>query len=366
MAEQNGMKGKLQASLPWLHWEWCYAHRLELACNDAFSSQLFRDLDDMLLRLYYLYEKSPKKCRDLSDLGGDLKEVYELPEGVNLPVRASRSRWITHKRKALQRVVDRYGAYLNHLAALTEDKSIKSTDRQRLKGYLLKWRQARMIIGSALYTDALKPASLLSLTLQNDDIDVVQGIKNILKSHTSLNKLTSQDVVEWPVSKMVLRHCFLSLEYQEEHTSSDNEKRRNTESMLYAAAHPVSKRKMLFMLRPDLPSLTATWTPGVPKPMKGVADEFLKVRLGGIPAGAEKIYVTVEAFKRIASNGLLCAMPGVSSVYKMKQVLKKVEQKGVAAHVGATYVTGFAKRYLFHTFYMLANKIMQHLTPYTD
>ena len=95
-------------------------------------------------------------------------------------------------------MVDRYGAYLNYLAALTEDKSIKSTDRQRLKGYLLKWRQARMIIGSALYTDALKPASLLSLTLQNDDINVVQGIKNILKSHTSLNKLTSQDVVEWP------------------------------------------------------------------------------------------------------------------------------------------------------------------------
>ena len=61
-----------------------------------------------------------------------------------------------------------------------------------------------MIIGSALYTDALKPASLLSLTLQDDDIDVVQGIKNILKSHTSLKKLTSKDMVEWPVTKVVL------------------------------------------------------------------------------------------------------------------------------------------------------------------
>ena len=26
IAEQNGMKGKLQAALPWLHWAWCYAH----------------------------------------------------------------------------------------------------------------------------------------------------------------------------------------------------------------------------------------------------------------------------------------------------------------------------------------------------
>ena len=198
------MRGKLQATLPWLYWAWCYAHRLELACKNAFSSCLFHDIDDMLLRLYYLYEKSPKKCHELSDLVNDLKEVFKFHEGGNLPVRAHGSRWITYKRRALQRVVDRYGAYLSHLATLIEDTSIKSTDRQRLKGYLLKWREARMIIGSALYTDAIKPASLLSLTLQDDDINVVQGIKHILKSHSSLKKLTSQNPVEWPVTKVVL------------------------------------------------------------------------------------------------------------------------------------------------------------------
>ena len=54
-------------------------------------------VDEMLLRLYYLYEKSTKKCRDLSDFVGDLKEVYKLPEGGNLPVRASEklfSEWL--------------------------------------------------------------------------------------------------------------------------------------------------------------------------------------------------------------------------------------------------------------------------------
>ena len=64
VAEQNGMKGKFQAALPWLHWAWCYTHRLELVCRDAFSSRLFHDIDEMLLRLYYLYEKSPKKSKD--------------------------------------------------------------------------------------------------------------------------------------------------------------------------------------------------------------------------------------------------------------------------------------------------------------
>ena len=60
VAEHNGMKGKLQKELPWLYWTWCYAHRLELACKDAFSSQLFKDIAKVLLRLYYLYAKSPK------------------------------------------------------------------------------------------------------------------------------------------------------------------------------------------------------------------------------------------------------------------------------------------------------------------
>jgi len=62
VVDQNGMKGKLEDSLPWMHWAWCYAHRLELGCNDAFSSQVFRDIDGMLLRLYYLHEKSPKSA----------------------------------------------------------------------------------------------------------------------------------------------------------------------------------------------------------------------------------------------------------------------------------------------------------------
>ena len=139
----------------------------------------------MLLRLYYLYEKSPRKCRELSDLVNDLKVfefnvvtyLCELTEVAGL-----------HTSGKLYGVVNRYGAYLSHLATLTEDASIKST---RLKGYLLKWRNARMIIGSALYTDALNPDSLLSLTLQ-DDINIVQGTKHILKSHSSLKKLTSQ------------------------------------------------------------------------------------------------------------------------------------------------------------------------------
>ena len=33
VGEHHGMRGQMQQALPWLYWSWCYAHRLELACN---------------------------------------------------------------------------------------------------------------------------------------------------------------------------------------------------------------------------------------------------------------------------------------------------------------------------------------------
>ena len=53
---------------------WCLAHRLELAIKDALTGTFFDSLDEMLLRLYYLYQKSPKKCRELERVITDLKE----------------------------------------------------------------------------------------------------------------------------------------------------------------------------------------------------------------------------------------------------------------------------------------------------
>lgn len=203
ISEQNGMRGKLQKKLPWLFWAWCFAHRLELACKDALKSNVFCTLTEMMLRLYYLYEKSPKRCRELSDIIEDFREIFEFPEGGNLPIRAQGSRWISFKRKALQRIINRYGAYINHLSALAEDKTVKTVDRQRLKGYVTKWRDGQVLLGCALYVDILQAPSFLSLTLQNDSLDIVQGIQHILKSHQSLKKLVSQDPLQWPTVKLV-------------------------------------------------------------------------------------------------------------------------------------------------------------------
>ena len=137
-SEQNGMRGTMQRALPWLFWAWCYAHHLELVCHDSLSSKHFNNIQEMLLRLYYLYEKSAKKPRELVDIVDDLKETFNFSKGGDLAVRAQGSRWITHKCRALQQVVVQFGVYLNHLSTLAQDKSTKSDDKAWLVGYTRK------------------------------------------------------------------------------------------------------------------------------------------------------------------------------------------------------------------------------------
>ena len=101
----------------------------------------------------------------------------------------------------MQRIVDRFGAYTQHLTTMIHDSSVMPADKAEVRGYLHKWSEGKMLVGCALYIDALKIPSLLSLSLQVDGVDVVQGIQNILKSSASwCHDLPNQ----WPTVKLVL------------------------------------------------------------------------------------------------------------------------------------------------------------------
>jgi len=77
MGTTGGLKGLLTETMPWIVVFWCLAHRLELALKDASKSTLFVQVDELLLRLYYLYEKSPKKCVELHEVVSELKQCLE-------------------------------------------------------------------------------------------------------------------------------------------------------------------------------------------------------------------------------------------------------------------------------------------------
>lgn len=204
----GGLKGHLQQAVPWIIVCWCLAHRLELSLKDALKSTFYSSIDELLLKVYFLYENSPKKCRELESVVEELKDCLEPSEmprrGGSRPLRACGTRFVAHKVAALGRLVDKYGAYLCHLVAMTQDVSIKSSDRQKLKGYLLKWRDAKFVIGCALFNDILKPAAILCKVLQQDDLCIVKAIECIFKVKVSLDKLKSTAFAELATVKKVI------------------------------------------------------------------------------------------------------------------------------------------------------------------
>ena len=204
----GGLKGVLKEAVPWVFVSWCLGHRLELCLKDALKTTFFASVDELLLQVYYMYEKSPKKCRELETVAEELKacmESSEMPsKGGARPLHACGTKFVAHKVAALGRLVDRFGAYLCHLAAMTEDHSIKSVDRQKLKGYLLKWRDSKFLIGSAFFHDLLKPIAIFSKVLQEDELCLVQAMECVLKVKQSLDKIKVVSFEELPTVKKVL------------------------------------------------------------------------------------------------------------------------------------------------------------------
>ena len=50
----------------------------------------------------------------------------------------------------------------------------------------------------------LKAPSILSLTLQEEQIDIVSGLKHLLKSSSALQSLTQREPKNWPTIKLVV------------------------------------------------------------------------------------------------------------------------------------------------------------------
>lgn len=193
IAERNGLHGFLKAVVPWVDVSWCLAHRVELSVRDALKPTYFATVDELLLQIYYLYKKSPKKCRELQEVATELQLCFEhadMPRmmGGLRPIRACGTRFVAHKVAALARFIDRFGIYINHLATLAE-QSTRGAERQALKGYLTKWTKGKVILGCAVFHDILKLVASLSKVLQQQELCIVRAIDVVMKTKSALDSL---------------------------------------------------------------------------------------------------------------------------------------------------------------------------------
>ena len=187
--DKNGLIVLFRDVCPWVVFVWCVSHRLELAIKHGLKG-LIDPIDTCLKNLYYLYEKSSKKTREIKILHDVLKGVLEFENGVVKPHRAAGTRGIAHKLMVLENMLDKFGMYLSHLENIIADTS-KKTDKATLEGKRRQLVSANVVLLGSVFYDLLEPARQLSLFTQKENItlhEVTEVLEGTRKRYVQLLK----------------------------------------------------------------------------------------------------------------------------------------------------------------------------------
>ncbi|XP_071947384.1 zinc finger protein 862-like [Antedon mediterranea] len=189
MGRVNGVAARLKRDVPvpWMVVIHCASHRLELAIKDAFKGVSGIDMViDMLQSIYYLYEKSSKRLRELRVIG----EVME--EAVLKPCKANGTRWIQHKARACSALIQNYQAIVAHLEAQGADNSdVPAAEKTRLKGYLKILKSLKFVFHLLYMNIVLVPLSHVCRNFQKGSIDLLQATSCLEQLSTTLNHIVN-------------------------------------------------------------------------------------------------------------------------------------------------------------------------------
>ena len=146
-------KTNLWEQFLWLVFIWCITHQLELALSDTISITEFADVNEMLLRIYYLYKRASQKLSQLREMHEIYKQTLGFEIGDCKLKKANGTCWILHRLETMEMCLDKRSLHIERLEHLSSDKIIPSKDRQKLIGYLIKWKQERMPLMLAMFID---------------------------------------------------------------------------------------------------------------------------------------------------------------------------------------------------------------------
>ena len=171
--QYNGVFTKLtqtgsEDGCPWMLKIHCVPHRMELGIKDAFHKSYFNQIDKVLVDLYYMFKRSPKKWRELKRLGTTLGvRVTKLARGHG-------TRWVAHRKSAVQALDHNYEVLVSLLEDMAsgQRKYIKADDQAKMKGYLKIIKSTKFVFCLAFYADILGDLSHLSLIFQSNETPI--------------------------------------------------------------------------------------------------------------------------------------------------------------------------------------------------
>ena len=106
----------------------------------------------------------------------------------------------------MRRILSKYWAYTNHLTALSQDHTVKSTDHAKLHGYCSRWTEAKYLLGCAVFADVLTPYAIFSKVMQFDELGIPAELTSLLRTIKETEKLSSLPLAQWPIYSATLKN----------------------------------------------------------------------------------------------------------------------------------------------------------------
>ena len=105
----------------------------------------------------------------------------------------------------MRRILSKYGAYTGHLLELSEDHSVRSTDRAKFRGYCNQRLDAKYLLGCAVFVDVLTPCAIFSKVMQSNELDILAVLTSLLRTVKETDKLSSLPLTKWSVYSATLK-----------------------------------------------------------------------------------------------------------------------------------------------------------------
>ena len=135
-----------------------------------------------------MYTNSSKKHRELKKLYEVLRDQFEMYGCGVRPLKAAGTRWIDHKLRAMERLVEKFGLYTAHLQNVISTCKILK-DRAVLEGKFSKLVDAKVLLRSALFIDILAEAKKFSLITQKSNINIVEVVDYVETTKSNYERL---------------------------------------------------------------------------------------------------------------------------------------------------------------------------------
>nr|XP_020851340.1 sperm flagellar protein 2 isoform X1 [Phascolarctos cinereus] len=160
VGENNGVASLLKEIQPCVQTVHCFAHRLELAYQEALQSiQLYNTVNDLLQNVYYFYHDSPSNKNALIATFGDLK-IHPV-----MPSRVGSNRWLPRLQTALRVFLKGYSAIVKQLRTIPEGRN--TSDHQKATELLQFLLQAEVVQFAHFLLDVINVLSILSRVNQD-------------------------------------------------------------------------------------------------------------------------------------------------------------------------------------------------------